>query len=115
MAREIDILLQAASKGCAVVEKVSHVLWTREEFLQAREADCFPDEDRLAPPTDGVDISGPFPGCLQQFAAPADLTLYRLVGQTEHFLIFVPPGPEIAGPGRDARAPAQSVPSPVRR
>jgi hypothetical protein len=115
MPREIDILLQATSKGCAVVDKVSHVLWTREEFLEARAAGCYPDEDCLAPPTERAVISGPFPGCLQQFGAPAELTQYRLVGQTEHFLVFVPPGPEAAGRGRDAREAVHPVPGPVRR
>jgi hypothetical protein len=115
MAREIDILLQAASKGCAVVEKDSHILWSREEFLHARDAGCYADHDCLAPPTEGAAISGPFPGCLQQLAAPADLTRYRLVGQTEHFLIFVPPVPEAASPAWDGRGQTHPVSSSVRR
>jgi hypothetical protein len=97
MTREIDILFLAASKGCAVVEKASHVLWTREDFLEAQKAGCYPDEDSLAPPTEGSAISRPFPGCLQQFSAPVDVMRYRLVGQTEHFLVFVPPGRDTGG------------------
>jgi hypothetical protein len=115
MAREIDILLQATSKGCAVVDKASHVLWTREEFLEARAAGCYPDEDCLAPPTERTAISGLFPGCLQQFSAPAELTHYRLVGQTEHFLVFVPPGPQASGREWDAPERAHRAPGPVQR
>jgi hypothetical protein len=89
--REIDILLKAADKHCAVVDKASHVLWTREELGRAREAGCYTHEDSLDPPAPTYAVSGPYPGCLQQFGAPVDVSLYRLVGQTEHFLIFAPP------------------------
>jgi hypothetical protein len=91
MVREIDILLRAANKDCAVVDKTSHVVWSRDELTEASRAGCFPDEDQLAPPGESADVSSPFPGCMQQFSRPAELDTYRLVGQTEHFLIFAPP------------------------
>jgi hypothetical protein len=97
MAREIDILLKAARKRCAVLDKASHVLWDCEELARAREAGCYPDDDWLAPPTKQVEVSGPFPGCLQQYAAAADFSSYSLVGQTEHFLIFAPPAAPAGG------------------
>jgi hypothetical protein len=90
MKREIDILLKAADKQCAVVDKLSHVLWTPDELRRAADAGCYADTDSLGPPAEPCAISGPYPGCLQQYAAPADVTRYRLVGQTEHFLIFAP-------------------------
>jgi hypothetical protein len=91
MVKEIDILLRAADKDCAVVDKTSHVLWTRAELEEASRVGCYPDEDRLAPPGESVRISGPYPGCPQQSGAPAESGKYRLVSQTEHFLIFAPP------------------------
>jgi hypothetical protein len=94
--------MEAAARGHAVVEKTSHVLWDREELAEACRVGCYPDPDQVAPPDGQVAVSGPFPGCLQQFAAPADLGDYRLVGQTEHFLIFAPPRP---GPPAARRSP----------
>jgi hypothetical protein len=91
MTREIDILMQVTERGGAAVEKSSHVLWDGTEFPVAREAGHFPDEDCLVPATAPVDVSGPFPGCVQQFSAAPDYSHYRLVGQTRHFWIFDPP------------------------
>jgi hypothetical protein len=96
--REIDLLIEAAVGGRAVVDKASHVLWTHEELVKAGLAGCYPDEDRVAPPTGVEAASGPYPGCVQQHAAPTDLTWYRLLGQTEHFLIFAPPGAGLPRP-----------------
>jgi hypothetical protein len=83
---EIDILLKAAGKSCAVVEKASHVLWTFEELVEAREAGRFQGEDQILAPDRHLEVSGPFPGCLQQTGAAR--ASYRPVGQTEHFVIF---------------------------
>lgn len=91
MTKEIDIVLRAAAKECAVVDKASHVLWTRADLQEAQSAGCYVDEDRLAPPGDLISVSGPYPGCMQQSSAAVECTRYRLVGQTEHFLIFAPP------------------------
>ena len=90
MAREIDILVRAAGKECAVVDKTSHVPWSQDELLEAQRTGCYPDEDSLAPPSEPCVVNGPYPGCLQQHARPATFGNYRLVGQTEHFLIFAP-------------------------
>ena len=92
MIKEIDILLQAATTGHAVVEKSSNVLWSCSDLADARESGCYADEDRLGAPTAQIAVSGPFPGCIQCSAAPAHLSRYRLIGETEHFLIFAPPG-----------------------
>jgi hypothetical protein len=86
MRKEIDILVKAAGKSCAVVEKASHVLWTYEELVEAREAGRFQGEDRILAPDGFLEVNGPFPGCLQQSGAP--LASYRPIGQTEHFVIF---------------------------
>jgi len=100
MAREIDILVRAAGKDCAVVDKVSHVLWSADELRAAQETGCYPDEDVLAPPSRLCAVDSPFPGCLQQHSRTAEWESYRLVGQTEHFLIFAAPRSESpVGPG----------------
>ncbi len=97
MSKEIDILVKAADKSCAVVAKDSHVLWSLEELLEARVTGQFQEEDRFLSPDRYLEVSGPFPGCMHQTGAVAS---YRVVGQTEHFVIFAPsdavplPGPE---------------------
>ena len=90
MTREIDIVLKAAAKGCAVVEKLSHALWTGEELQEAANTGRYSDSDALGPPTPHLEVSAPFPGCLQRHGATADWSRYYLVGQTEHFLVFAP-------------------------
>ena len=35
MRKEIDNLVEAARKECAVVEKASHILWTYDELREA--------------------------------------------------------------------------------
>jgi hypothetical protein len=98
--REIDILCAAADRGWAVVDKVSNVLWTQQELADAARAGCYPDEDRLGPATGESAVSGPFPGCLQQGGRSADFTRYRLLGETRHFVVFLPPGAAgSTGPG----------------
>ena len=88
MTREIDILVRAADKGCAVVEKASHVLWGEAELREAARAGEFSNVDDLGPPVPHADVSAPCPGCLQCYGATEDWSHYRLVGQTRHFLVF---------------------------
>jgi hypothetical protein len=102
MPREIDILASALRKGCAIVEKETNILWTEEDLRTPALAERFEQEGRLDAPEPGVGPTGVFPGCLQQFSRPLDLESYRAVGQTAHFLIFVPPSPP-AGAGCPAR------------
>jgi hypothetical protein len=98
--REIDILCAAAERGWAGVDKVSNVLWTRQEMADAARAGCSPDEDNLGPAAGGGAVIGPFPGCPQQWGKSADFSRYRLLGETRHFAVFLPPGAEGgAGPG----------------
>jgi hypothetical protein len=102
--KEIDILVEAARKQCAVVEKASHVLWTPEELAEARAAGLYQAESRLLSPDRQAAISGPYPGCCQQAGGLVGTASYRAVGQTEHFLIFVStgggPGPTPEGEGQ---------------
>src|SRR5437762_1336115 len=86
--KEIDILVEAARKSCAVVEKASHVLWTYDGLVEARESGRFLEAGPLLPPDGPIDVSGPYPGCFQLGGAMTEATRYRLVGQTEHFVIF---------------------------
>jgi hypothetical protein len=97
MAREIDILVRAAGKECAIVDKESHVLWSQDELLQAQQIGCFRDEDSLAPPSEKTAVTSPYPGCVQQQSRTARFDGYRLVGQTEHFLVFAPPCGDLDG------------------
>jgi hypothetical protein len=88
MYREIDILLKAAAKDYAVIEKESHEHWTIDDLREAARAGSFLDNDFLGPPTDQTAISGVFPGCCQQQGAPSRFGQCALVGETSHFLIF---------------------------
>ena len=99
MGKEIDILMKAAGKSCAVVDKDSHVLWSLEELREARATGQFQEEDRILPPDQYLEVPGPFPGCLHQSGAVAS---YRIVGQTEHFVIFAPSDAvPLSGPEND--------------
>lgn len=91
MAREIDILLAAADRGHAVVAKDTNVLWEPAELAAAGAAGRFGRDDVLAAADPHAAVSGPYPGCPQQFSS-ADGTGYRPVGQTTHFIIFAGPG-----------------------
>jgi hypothetical protein len=90
MTAEIGILVHAADKGCAIIEKASHQLWDSAELAEAARLGRFAQEDSLDAPTEQIEISAPYPGCMQQSARPAQAEDYRLVGQTRHFLIFTP-------------------------
>ena len=100
MRKEIDILIQAAERSCAVVEKDTNVLWTREDLIEGREAGRYKGEGRLLPPDGQIEVSGPFPGCLQQGGSLRGPS-YRPIGQTAHFVIFAPEPGEVAKPPRD--------------
>jgi hypothetical protein len=93
MAREIDLLLEAAGKALLVVNKDSNVLLQREDLVELHGAGRFGQEDRVAPP-DGrpLVVSSVYPGCPQQGSRTAGQAGYVLVGQTEHFLRFAEPG-----------------------
>lgn len=87
--KEIDILLRANSKGCMIVDKQSHVLLEPEELLVAQRDRRYQEEDDFLAPGSQVEISGPFPGCMQ-LGGDAKKFAFRIVGQTEHFIIFYP-------------------------
>jgi len=88
MDKEIEILLEANSKGCLIVEKDSHALWERNELLEAQQEGLYQEEGILLPPEQQVEVTGPFPGCVPG-AAGINLD-YQLLGQTKHFVIFLP-------------------------
>lgn len=91
MSREIDILRAAVRKGCAVVEKETNVLWSAADFATTGLSDRFDDEDRLLAPDPVAQVTSVYPGCVQGMSQAPDLTRYRAVGQTAHFVIFVAP------------------------
>jgi hypothetical protein len=88
---EIDFLIEADRSGCVVVEKASGVLWTAEELTAARDGGSYQETSGLRPADDLLEISGPFPGCCQSTGAGADLSRYRAVAQTDHFIFFAGP------------------------
>src|SRR3954454_12735735 len=79
--REIDILVEAARKQCAVVEKASHIPWTCEELREAAASGLYQGPDRLLPPDSNSGVTGPFPGCCQQGGVSAGVGGFRAVGQ----------------------------------
>jgi hypothetical protein len=79
-----------------VVEKVSNVLWTHEELLEARDAGQYQEAGQLLPPDGHMDVSAPFPGCMQMGGGRPQSEAYHAVAQTEHFVIFAAPTPATA-------------------
>jgi len=91
MTREIDLLTEAASHARTVVEKATNQTWELEEIREAGSAGRWKEEDQLLPVAGLIDVSGPFPGCLQRAGATEEFEHYRLCGQTRHFLVFERP------------------------
>jgi hypothetical protein len=90
MPAEIDILRVAARSGYAVVEKDTNVLWTDEDLADSNRTADFEEEDRISRPDPHGAVTRVFPGCLQQMSRSIDLNDYTPLGQTRHFLVFVP-------------------------
>jgi len=88
VAREIDLLTEAAAAAQTVVEKATNQTWELDDLREAAAAGRWKDEDAVQAAKESADVSGPFPGCLQRFGASEDFENYRLVGQTRHFLLF---------------------------
>jgi hypothetical protein len=71
-----------------VVEKETNRAWAPEEIQVARAVGLYQEEDRVVAP--GVlDVSGPFPGCLQMGGSAGGLGGYHPAGQTRNFVFFV--------------------------
>jgi hypothetical protein len=88
MAREIDLLTEAAARAQTVVEKATNQTWELEELRQAQTAGKWIQEDSVRATVESSDVSGPFPGCMQRSGAVESYEGYRLLGQTRHFLLF---------------------------
>jgi hypothetical protein len=86
--KEIDMLVEAARKGCVVVEKSSGVLWTPAELAEAHARGTYQEPSDLRPPDDHLEVSGPYPGCCQFSGATPGMVAFRAVGQTKRFVIF---------------------------
>jgi len=91
MAREIDLLTEAASSAQTVVEKATNQTWELEQLREANSAGRWDQEDQLLPVMERTDVCGPFPGCLQRGGATEAFEHYRLLGQTRHFFVFERP------------------------
>ncbi len=87
MGKEIEILLEAHRQGCLIVDKDSHVLLEQENLDEATNEGRYQDEAILSGES-SVEVSGPFPGCPQFGAAQKDEVDFRVLGQTQHFVIF---------------------------
>jgi hypothetical protein len=88
MHKEIEILLEANSNGCLIVEKDSHALCERNELLDAQQEGLYQEEGIPLSPEQQVEVSGPFPGCFP--GGSGNNRDYRLLGQTKHFVVFFP-------------------------
>lgn len=86
--KEIDILLEANSNGCLIVEKDSQALWEQNELLEAQEEGLYQEKGLPLSPEQQTEVSGPFPGCVPGGSGVNQT--YRLLGQTKHFVIFFP-------------------------
>jgi hypothetical protein len=102
MRKEIDILVEAARKQCAVVEKASHIAWTWEELREAAASGLYQRPGRLLAPDGSSGVTSPFPGCCQLGGAGFGAGGFHAVGQTEHFVIFTRAPRESAPPARSA-------------
>jgi len=91
MACEIDLLTDAASHAQTIVEKATNQTWEVDELRQAKLEGRWGEEDELLPAVGQMDVTGPFPGCLQRGGATEEYEHYRLCGQTRHFLVFERP------------------------
>jgi hypothetical protein len=87
---EIDILLKANAKGCLIVDKSSNVVLEGEELHAAHRDGLYRERDDLLPLNRPLEVSGPYPGCMQLAGFSAENHAYRLIGQTEHFVLFYP-------------------------
>ena len=89
MNQEIEILLEAHRQGCLIVDKDSHILLEQDGLSEAQEMGLYR-KDGILSEEGSVDVSGPFPGCLQFGAAPESALGFRVLGETEHFVVFYP-------------------------
>ncbi len=89
MVKEIEVLLQADRQGCLIVDKNFHALLEREELEEAKGAGLYQEEVVFSQDA-SIEVSGPYPGCPQLGAATKDDVDYRQLGQTQHFVIFLP-------------------------
>jgi hypothetical protein len=97
MGKEIDILLRAARRNCAVVERDTHLLWTLDELTAAGESGQYHGDDQLLPVDGSEEVTSPYPGCMQPGSGLAS-RLFRSVGRTAHFVLFAPIRDEEATP-----------------
>jgi hypothetical protein len=87
--KEIDILMWADEGEFVVVEKETNRIWAPEEIRDARDSGLYQEEDQVVAP-ESLDVSGPFPGCLQMGASARGVGGYHAAGQTRNFVFFVP-------------------------
>src|SRR5262249_35934330 len=92
MSREVDLLTLLDPRLYLLVEKATHQVWTLDELRDAARRGYFQQPDQLATLSGSLDISGPYPGCLQLAGAGARNFQHALFAQTRHFLVFLQPG-----------------------
>src|SRR5947209_12755170 len=87
--KEIDLLLEADRQGCLLVDRDSHVVLERDALREAQAEGLYQNDGSFS--REGtIEVSSPFPGCMQLGAATEDALGFRVMGQTEHFVIFYP-------------------------
>jgi hypothetical protein len=91
MAREIDLVVDSARKGCRIIEDGTGILWNLADLVEAW-SDCrFQVDDVIAPPDPNSDLTSLYPGCPQQRNVGKQ-EAYHVFGWTSHFVIFEPLG-----------------------
>ncbi len=91
MASEIELLTEAIRQEQVPVEKETNRAWDLEDLQEAASSEILQNEDQIQPAEPSLEISGPFPGCLQRTGATEEIEHYQLVGQTRHFLLYERP------------------------
>src|SRR5262245_51865519 len=61
--QEINLVLSLVEKGASAVEKETHILWTRDDLLEAQFQQRFHNEDRITEPKGDLIVSSLYPGC----------------------------------------------------
>jgi hypothetical protein len=87
---EINLVLDLVEKGAAAVEKATHVLWSRDDLLEARSHQQFQHDDQITEPTGDEAVTSLYPGCPNMMGKIPGSG--EPIAETTHFLLFERPG-----------------------
>jgi hypothetical protein len=84
---EVSLVLDQVERGAVAVEKETHVLWSRDDLLEAQSNHQFDNEDRLIEPTRDEAVTSLYPGC-PNMVGKIQSEISEPIAQTSHFLLF---------------------------